>query len=101
MTKSLVFSTQELTLTLREFDYRALQARAQKAGLSASAMAAKILAQALQPDQNPAAPWTLDLIAAVDTVLNRYFEGLPRVLDQLAALDQQPQPESDGGVFRP
>ena len=100
MTKSLVFSTQELTLTLREFDYRALQARAQKAGLSAAEMAAKILAQALQSDQNPAAPWTLDMIAAIDTVLNRYFEGLPLVLDQLAVPDR-PRPEPDHLDFRP
>lgn len=99
MTKSLVFSTQELTIFLRELDYRALRSRAQKAGLSESEMAAKILAQAFgQPDHNAPAPWTLDLIAAVDTVLNRYFEGLPRVLDQLA--EPEHQPEFDRPAFR-
>ena len=98
LARSLIFPTRELTIQLLESDYRTLQLQGMREGRSEAAVAQTILSRCLkQAPADGVAPWAADLIAAVEGVLDQYFAGLPRVLDQLV---ESAAPDDKGGIFR-
>ena len=83
MAESTVEPMRELRVWLRDSDYRALKAHAERIAISQSEAVRQAVAKYLGEDAaGQSAPWLADMI---DAVLAKYFQGFPQVLEQLIA----------------
>lgn len=81
MPESTIQPMRELRVWLRDSDYRALKAQAERDGLSQSEAVRQAVAKYLGEDAaGQSAPW---LESMLDAVLAKYFQGFPQVLDRL------------------
>ena len=71
----------ELRVWLRDSDYRALKAHADRQAVSQSEAVRQAVSKYLGEDAaGQSAPWLGDMI---DAVLSKYFQGFPQVLERL------------------
>ncbi len=81
MAQSTIELMRELRIWLRDSDYRALKAHAERIAISQSEAVRQAVAKYLGEDAaGQSAPWLSDMI---DAVLAKYFVGFPQVLDRL------------------